>query len=131
MATVKTFIGNIKGPKGDSYEANYSTEEQKIGTWIDGKPIYRKVFTFQTSDNCDISFKHNLSNIDKIWINESASFIFINEGDQQETLTLNWYHDANTWTRGWINPFYIRFKAPFAYKVRTAYVTVEYTKTTD
>ena len=23
----------------------YSTEETKVGTWIDGKPIYRKVFT--------------------------------------------------------------------------------------
>lgn len=36
-----------KGDKGDTvnqYE-NYSTTETKIGTWIDGKPIYRKVFT--------------------------------------------------------------------------------------
>lgn len=24
---------------------NYSTEETRIGTWIDGKPLYRKVFT--------------------------------------------------------------------------------------
>ena len=23
----------------------YSTEEQKIGTWVNGKPIYRKVYT--------------------------------------------------------------------------------------
>ena len=38
---------NLKGPKGDTvnqYEI-YSTTETKIGTWIDGKPIYRKVFT--------------------------------------------------------------------------------------
>ena len=27
---------------------NYSTTEQRIGTWIDGKPIYRKVFTGTT-----------------------------------------------------------------------------------
>ena len=36
-----------KGPKGDTvnkYEI-YSPTETKIGTWIDGKPIYRKVFT--------------------------------------------------------------------------------------
>ena len=37
----------------DSYSANYvnklntySTDEVRIGTWIDGKPLYRKVFTF-------------------------------------------------------------------------------------
>lgn len=26
------------------YVENYSTSETKIGTWIDGKPLYRKVF---------------------------------------------------------------------------------------
>lgn len=29
---------------GGSFEVNYSTEEQVIGTWIDGKPIYQKTF---------------------------------------------------------------------------------------
>ena len=46
-----------QGPKGDQGEQGppgpaggesaaeaYSTEETKIGTWIDGKPLYRKVF---------------------------------------------------------------------------------------
>lgn len=28
-------------------QAKYSTKEQKIGTWIDGKKIYRKTFKFQ------------------------------------------------------------------------------------
>lgn len=27
---------------------NYSTEEQVIGKWIDGKPLYRKTITFTT-----------------------------------------------------------------------------------
>lgn len=31
---------------GGSSENVYSTEETRIGTWIDGKPLYRKVFTF-------------------------------------------------------------------------------------
>lgn len=32
---------------------NYSTEEQIVGTWIDGKPIYRRVveFTFSSTQN--------------------------------------------------------------------------------
>lgn len=40
----------------DGYSANYinalnsySTTEQRIGTWIDGKPIYRKVYTINLS----------------------------------------------------------------------------------
>lgn len=34
--------------KLDAYEPQevYSTEETRIGTWVDGKPLYRKVFTF-------------------------------------------------------------------------------------
>ena len=45
MAQVKALIGNIKGQAGKDGSENqiYSTTEQAIGTWIDGKPIYRKV----------------------------------------------------------------------------------------
>ena len=39
MAQIKYNLGNVKN--GD----NYSTNEQVVGTWIDGKPIYRKVST--------------------------------------------------------------------------------------
>lgn len=36
----------ISDGEGNPYEGMvYSTEEQRVGTWIDGKPIYRKVFT--------------------------------------------------------------------------------------
>ena len=38
MAQIKYNLGNVKN--GD----NYSTNETVIGTWIDGKPLYRKVF---------------------------------------------------------------------------------------
>jgi hypothetical protein len=34
-----------KGDKGDDAQAIYSTSETKIGTWINGKPLYRKVIT--------------------------------------------------------------------------------------
>lgn len=39
MATIKTLIGNLKSSTYDVY----STNETVVGTWIDGKPIYRKV----------------------------------------------------------------------------------------
>lgn len=35
----------------------YSTEEQQIGTWIDGKPLYRKVLNI-TMGNVNIETKH-------------------------------------------------------------------------
>ena len=33
------------GSSGGSSAVNYSTTEQEIGTWIDGKPLYSRVFT--------------------------------------------------------------------------------------
>lgn len=38
------------GGGGGSSEANYSTEEQRIGTWIDGKPIYQKTLEKQVTN---------------------------------------------------------------------------------
>jgi len=41
--TESEWLESLKGPPGESVSAenNYSLEEQRIGTWIDGKPIYR------------------------------------------------------------------------------------------
>ena len=35
--------------------ATYSTTETRIGTWIDGKPLYRKIYTFPALKNNDTS----------------------------------------------------------------------------
>ena len=39
-------MAQIKYNLGDLGTDKYSTEEIKIGTWIDGKPLYRKVVNF-------------------------------------------------------------------------------------
>lgn len=35
----------LNGNKLSGEPHNYSTDEQVVGTWIDGKPLYEKVFT--------------------------------------------------------------------------------------
>ena len=37
------FWKKVKGYMGDNQNV-YSTEETRIGTWIDGKPLYQRVF---------------------------------------------------------------------------------------
>ena len=45
----------------------YSTDEVVIGTWIDGKPLYRKVIDFGVlPNNTTKSVSHNILNIDYI-----------------------------------------------------------------
>lgn len=62
----------------DTYSCNYinkarleeySTTEKIIGTWIDGKPIYRKVLNSAgLAGNTKKSIAYNIDNLDKIWI---------------------------------------------------------------
>ena len=40
---VATALNDLYSVAQTRTENNYSTEEQVIGTWIDGKPLYRKV----------------------------------------------------------------------------------------
>lgn len=50
--------GASSGGSGTASSAGevYSTEETRVGTWIDGKPLYRKVFTLvvTSTNNCKI-----------------------------------------------------------------------------
>ena len=67
MATIKTLIGNLKSTPHDVY----STDETVVGTWFDGKKIYRKVMKFPVMTNQMTV----LENIDHI-INASGYFIW-------------------------------------------------------
>ena len=67
MATIKTLIGNLKSSTHDVY----STNETVVGTWVDGKPIYRKVVKLSV-------VKHNaqlISSVDNL-INTGGSFLW-------------------------------------------------------
>lgn len=66
---------NLGGLPPTSYMKNtYNTSETKIGTWIDGKPLYRSLITYvisqgdfgEANKKTTISILHNISNIDKI-----------------------------------------------------------------
>lgn len=111
--------------------SNYSVEEQKIGTWIDEKPIYRKVLTYDKAINADTLFKiGKVNNVEKVismnyvirntnrsqWINNYA-----NNGQLKPfTLimqTVDDYLYGLSSNESWGAPFLI--------------VTIEYTKTTD
>jgi hypothetical protein len=45
----------------------YSMEEKQVGYWIDGKPLYRKVINFGNLPNRDVKrVNHNISNIGRV-----------------------------------------------------------------
>ena len=103
----------------------YSTEEQIIGTWIDGKPLYRKVldigqYTWIIGDN---SFAHNIANLD-IMINIDYTMQYTNG---------KWYSnwdgiDRENWVTDTTN---LIIASTGDAKFNKFYLILEYTKTTD
>lgn len=45
---------------------NYSTDEQVIGTWVDGKPLYQKTLVINSLSSGDNDINHNISNLGEV-----------------------------------------------------------------
>ena len=123
--------------KTDSLSANmgrelneklsYSTEETVIGTWIDGKPLYRKVLSSTTisDSNVDITLPSNIDfmSTDKVEI-KSGGFSFFSDR----------YTNANDLIQIFkFNATTLRVVLGSAWKSNfiSAIIVIEYTKTTD
>lgn len=111
----------------------YSTKEQAIGTWIDGKPLYRKVInatpTISNSSYQTISIKHNISDLKNVYkcnaflhnTGNTQTYILPAETSATQAIGISEINSTNiimyskndTWS-GWI-----------------AEIILEYTKTTD
>lgn len=112
----------------DIYDT-YSTTEHRIGTWIDGKPLYRKVINFGALPNTtNKNVAHGISNLDKTirlyGIAQTPIVItplpYTDGGIPQNTIGLCHDKIGNITILTWMD-----------YSTSTAIVIIEYTKTTD
>lgn len=112
-------------------EENYSEQERIIGTWINGKPLYRKVGIIKFTSiytqgsyttGSLISTNIQYATITKVFSNSTATNNLYNTFDS--TIKSNIYVSASD---GYIYGFTTRND----YLNRDIYVVVEYTKTTD
>lgn len=117
---------------------NYSTTEQVVGTWINGKPLYRKVFTaYMPTTSADGTYANNLTeyatNIEYAWIvahwttdssgqNQPLPY-FTNSGYFAKAFITN-----NQGTNGYK---YFVANAIKAFNGQPITVIVQYTKSTD
>lgn len=118
----------------------YSTEEQVIGRWIDGKPLYRKVFVTKTPANqannisiistSDIPIDYLVSNrgfvaVDRDSENANAySILPIPFLNTDHTITVDWNIEAG---------IRMNFKTSYLSILgdQPLIIIAEYTKTTD
>lgn len=116
---------------GDSSMETYSTEERVIGTWIDGKPLYRK--TFVCTSGAELNTANHIINgndysMDKV-INISGMFIL---QDGTQTQVQQYVSSTDYLTVYYRYTGYICEKHGQADKSnRPGYISAIYTKTTD
>ena len=111
----------------DTAKGTYSTTEQRVGTWIDGKPIYRKVITDKTVPT-GIDYFSTGINIDT-FIN--CDGIVINN-EIKLTLPIFNLYAGNETTSCWGNGSQIyTYSNDSGIQGKPIYYILEYTKTTD
>lgn len=114
----------------NNLNANYSTDEIRIGTWTDGKPIYRRVIN-TTGDKGQSQTIAIISNIDNI-VN---MFGWVKNGNIQRSCFTVFYGDTSWASQLYRNSQDINLEcgSSFANFKNNATITLicEYTKTTD
>lgn len=136
LASIQVEKGSTKTPFApyqnlDNQEF-YSTIETKIGTWVDGKPLYRRVFDNLTTPSNEATWTTLLTEnsvyIDKIidikgYIDDGSNYYnTLNFGEGNYYVHTNAYRGNNNLLirmiqKGWSS--------------KSCYVILEYTKTTD
>lgn len=111
---------------GGSSEVNYSTEEQVIGTWIDGKPLYQKTYQFNGSLGRTYTVLDADLTKDEVRCTAS-SFIISGSSIIFSTNILN----NSSCTIGYNPSVGLYLENYSSYTITKATVTIEYTKTTD
>jgi microcystin-dependent protein len=112
--------------------STYSTEEQAVGAWIDGKTIYRKVINFGTLPNATKKeVQHNISNI-SIFTKIEGIAIRNDETKFTQSLPLV-YKNAEMFynTALAVDNTTIEMQTDGDRSMFNGYVTLEYTKTVE
>lgn len=107
---------------------NYSTEEQIIGSWIDGKPLYRKVLSVTTHNSTGYKqIAHGVQNVGMIMI--SNGYI---ECDDAIIGQINAFGNETYTAWVGVNSTYIMFNnTGYKSQNKPCKIILEYTKTTD
>lgn len=120
--TGENIINNIQG--------NYSTSETKIGTWIDGKPLYSKTLSLTTPSTTNST---KIADFDKTFIIKKYYGNALIAASNQ-LLPINFYftneYNIATYVVNNSGEIYMKIGSK-AYRNQQVTLTIEYTKTTD
>lgn len=108
----------------------YSAEERRVGTWIDGKPLYQVTINVGTMPNATTStYYHNIANVDHIHIDLGNSYLLEpTNNNNTSPFTNNWdIQESGVY----VSKQVVGVTTTTDYSDRTGIFTLRYTKTTD
>ncbi len=109
---------------------NYSTDEQVIGTWIDGKKLYRKVYKATTPSTSESTAIVDISELNVDTQVNIYGSIFTPENGS--AYSLNTCFGSTDTVATWFNKTNIYMKVSYTNRQnRPCIIVIEYTKTTD
>ena len=120
-------IESLKTLKGGS--TNYSLDEQVVGTWIDGKPLYQKTIDCGKGLNNNLkTIAHGILNIDTIIRTDGLD---IHEDSNRTGGSLPWVDRTSFLVGLWADSTNIYIRSTYDASSTQYYCTIQYTKTTD
>lgn len=116
-------------PSGDRAH-HYSTDEQIVGTWIDGKPLYETTIVIDSGFSTQFTYTHGIANIDET-VKMDGMMVFGTYSEPLYTgtaVTLGWDNYISDVVRTHFDVHIGSDRLPLVTKI---YVILTYTKTTD
>lgn len=111
---------------GDANAHQYSTEEQIVGTWVDGKPIYEKTIIFPSNSGDSGSLESY--NIDKfLGIDSCGTYIRRTNGQIMNIAYVN--NDSLAYGISFLYDNGHLYASTRQYEIRQVVATIRYTKT--
>lgn len=107
----------------------YSNNEQIVGTWTNGKPLYEKTLEFEASSSSWTDYPHGISNIDKIYFAEG---MYHRTTETEAYFGLQYSDSSTTIFSLSVDSSNIHYRINnSSFGSGTMNVTLRYTKTTD
>ena len=113
---------------------NFSTEEQIVGKWIDGKPLYQKTIDCGALPNTTSKdINHNIADVERIWLYSGVAWGTVDtEIMPLPYLVVSSSGATNSAVGVTVNRVRIRITTGSDRTSYTnSYITIQYTKTTD
>lgn len=137
LANVLTTINNLPETSSGGSSNIYSTEERRVGTWIDGKPLYRKVVDLGSGDISEAQIQTGIINMDSVIRIECC---IKNTGyGGWRTIPFLYVTGTTIGSGAWAGGFWLNGEGSIIEfemgktlgTIIKGYATIEYTKTTD